>query len=184
MDAGGCVFQGPNIVITQIPEAVLTTTVVNESAPNANNGSIDLSVSGGAGGNSYVWSNGATTQDLTALGAGTYSVTVTDIMGCTQTTSATVGTMVGTTETALFEQFLLSPNPTVGPALLSLKLHKSAAIRVEVRDLAGRVVLKNPLLEASTLNLPIDLGSSSAGVYSISVWIDNQVFVHKLVVVR
>jgi hypothetical protein len=50
--------------------------------------------------------------------------------------------------------------------------------------LAGRVVLKNPLLEASTLNLPIDLGSSSAGVYSISVWIDNQVFVHKLVVVR
>jgi hypothetical protein len=184
-DAGGCVYQSPNIVIVQPPIAVLTTTVVNESAPNANNGAIDLTVSGSTGPFSYAWSNGATTQDLTGLGDGTYTVTVTDAStGCTKTASATVGTMVATEETAFFEQFLLSPNPTEGHALLSLKLHKSAAIRIEVRDLAGRLILDNPPLETSVLNLPLDLSNSPAGVYSVSVWIENQAFVRKLVVLR
>ena len=54
-------------------------------------GSIDLSVSGGSGSYSYLWSNGTTTQDLTSLSAGTYSVTVTDnICGNTETTSVTI----------------------------------------------------------------------------------------------
>ncbi|MFN8298189.1 MAG: hypothetical protein U0T75_03715 [Chitinophagales bacterium] len=37
----------------------------------------DITVGGGAGTITYAWSNGATTEDLTGLGAGSYSVTVT-----------------------------------------------------------------------------------------------------------
>ena len=54
-------------------------------------GSIDLSVSGGSGSFSYLWSNGATTEDLTSLSAGSYSVTVTDNnWGCTATATIIV----------------------------------------------------------------------------------------------
>lgn len=50
--------------------------VSNTSAQCGSNGAIDISVSGGVPPYNYIWSNGSTTQDLTNLTAGTYSVTV------------------------------------------------------------------------------------------------------------
>ncbi len=47
-------------------------------------------MSGGSGSYTYSWSNGATTQDLTSLSAGTYTVTVTDAV-CSITSTSTVG---------------------------------------------------------------------------------------------
>ncbi|MCX6257270.1 MAG: right-handed parallel beta-helix repeat-containing protein, partial [Bacteroidia bacterium] len=44
-------------------------------------GSIDITVSGGTTPYYYIWSNGPTTQDLTGLCAGTYTVTVSDSGG-------------------------------------------------------------------------------------------------------
>jgi gliding motility-associated-like protein len=48
----------------------------------ANSGAIDLSVSGGTPGYTYLWSNNATSQDIQSLTAGLYSVLVTDQNGC------------------------------------------------------------------------------------------------------
>ncbi|MBK6995393.1 MAG: T9SS type A sorting domain-containing protein [Lewinellaceae bacterium] len=182
-DAAGCtaVFG----VTLQIPPAIATTAVItNESAPNANNGAINLTVVGGTAPFAYLWSNGATTEDLTALLGGTYTVVVTDANGCTQTGSYTVLTTSSTTEDAYFALFQLSPNPTEGLTMLSLKLHQSEEIRIEVYDMSGRLILENPTLETDALNLPIDLSNQPAGMYSVSVWIDNQVFVRKLTVMR
>jgi gliding motility-associated-like protein len=43
-----------------------------------NNGAINLTSSGGNGAHSYSWSDGSTSEDLSDLGPGSYSVTVTD----------------------------------------------------------------------------------------------------------
>ena len=54
-------------------------------------GAIDLTVLGGSGSFSYVWSNGSTSEDLTSLSAGIYTVIVTDDnFGCIDTASVTI----------------------------------------------------------------------------------------------
>jgi hypothetical protein len=45
---------------------------------------------GGTGSYTYLWSNGATTQSITSIPAGTYTVTVTDANGCMTTASCSV----------------------------------------------------------------------------------------------
>jgi len=90
---GNC-HPSASITIQVNPTIVLSTSVTNVTC-NSGNGSVDLSVANSSGRTfSYTWSNGATTQDLAAVGAGTYSVTVTETTtgssGCTASTSATV----------------------------------------------------------------------------------------------
>ena len=55
-----------------------------------NDGSIDLTVTGGVAPYSYSWNNGSTDEDLTGLTVGTYDVTVTDDNGCTVQSSIDV----------------------------------------------------------------------------------------------
>lgn len=56
----------------------------------AKNGNIDITVKGGSGIYTYIWSEGSTTQDLMEVADGTYVVTVTDeASGCKSTYSAT-----------------------------------------------------------------------------------------------
>ncbi len=89
-DAHNCTAQKV-IQITQ-PDALTASiiAVVKEQCIEQNNGSINLSVSGGTPPYAFMWSNGATTEDISGLSAGTYSVLVTDAHGCEASDSATV----------------------------------------------------------------------------------------------
>ncbi len=78
------------VTITE-PSAISASAVATaESCDGANDGSISLTVSGGTSGYSFNWSNGATSQNISGLADGSYTVTITDANNCTQTASATV----------------------------------------------------------------------------------------------
>jgi L-ascorbate metabolism protein UlaG (beta-lactamase superfamily) len=68
----------------------VSSAITNVSIFGASDGTITLTVTGGTGTYTYAWSNGAITKDLSAVAAGTYSVTVTDSEDNSETHSATV----------------------------------------------------------------------------------------------
>jgi hypothetical protein len=88
-DANGCTASA-SATITE--PTVLTVGVVASnyngygvSCFQSTDGSADATANGGVAGYSYSWDNGSSSEDLSGLGAGSYSVTVTDANGCTAT---------------------------------------------------------------------------------------------------
>jgi hypothetical protein len=64
-------------------EPILTPSV----SCGGTQGSVQLTVTGGTPPYTYLWSNGATTQNISNLVPGTYSVTITDAILCTKASS-------------------------------------------------------------------------------------------------
>lgn len=62
--------------------AISNAVITEESCTVGMDGAIDIDIVGGTGLFQYNWSNGATTEDLSQLAGGTYSVIITDGQGC------------------------------------------------------------------------------------------------------
>ncbi|MCF8220304.1 MAG: gliding motility-associated C-terminal domain-containing protein [Cryomorphaceae bacterium] len=88
-DQNGCTING-NATITEPSILSLSASVTNALCNGANNGGIDLTVTGGTSGYTYSWNNGIQTEDQANLNAGSYSVVVTDNNGCSSSQSYTV----------------------------------------------------------------------------------------------
>ncbi len=103
-DENGCTAAASTTVSQPTQLTASITAQTNVSCKNGSDGSATVTANGGTTGYTYAWSNDANTQTISALTAGTYSVTITDAKGC-----STVVTTEITEPTALTTS--LSANP-------------------------------------------------------------------------
>ncbi|HMG89630.1 MAG TPA: hypothetical protein VK589_06210 [Chryseolinea sp.] len=88
-DASGCT-RVLDFAILAPPPIIVTSAISNPLCGAEGSYAIDLTVSGGKPSYSFLWSNGATTQNLTGLNSGSYSVAITDAGGCVTNKQFTV----------------------------------------------------------------------------------------------
>lgn len=103
-DANTCISTG-TVTITDPSSITITANSNSATCNGGSNGSINITASGATSPYSYVWSNGSTTEDVSGLVAGNYSVVVFDAKGCSDTTAI-----------AIFQPTLLTLSISVTPA--------------------------------------------------------------------
>jgi len=88
-DNNGCTTQ-TTITITEPSVLSLTLTPTNLLCNNISTGSVNSNVLGGTPNYSYSWNTTATTNNISSLAIGNYSLTVTDNNGCSILASTTI----------------------------------------------------------------------------------------------
>lgn len=89
-DAKGCSVVKTAVVGAGPAASNILINATNASCYNSNNGVAIANVNGGSTPYTYQWSNGGTSQTISGLSAGTYSVVVTNADGCVKTEAVTI----------------------------------------------------------------------------------------------
>lgn len=161
-DTNDCVFS-QSFNLTCPPPLVLgpiTATPNPCNSPESGQGAIDLTVSGGFGSYVFVWTGPSCTpcvsEDLTGLNSGIYSVTVTDMHGCSQSANVNVG---------------ISPGITINGTTTNATCFNgcNGSISVDVSSQSGGPFGYSWTFDGAPFSADEDISGLCAGVYQLTV---------------
>lgn len=89
-DVVNCSIVADTFFILEPEELIISTDATHETGDDTNDGTASVTPDGGTPPYEFLWSNDETTQTITNLSPGTYTVTVTDANGCEKEDMAVV----------------------------------------------------------------------------------------------
>jgi PKD repeat protein len=170
-DANGCTATA-STTVNQPSEIFISGVVTYDNGTS--NGTIDATITGGTTPYaSTVWSNSATTEDISGLTSGTYTLTVTDANGCTKDTTFNMKSSVGIGEETL-NPFEIFPNPSNG----TFQVKGVDSYLISISDASGKLVYSTNANGLQNININF----VEAGVYMIRIEQDGFVYTEKLII--
>jgi hypothetical protein len=176
-DSSGC--KDTSTINVPEPLDIILTSVVTKASPAGNDGAIDLTVIGGTPGYSYLWSNSATTEDISGLAVGTYSVVVTDTNSCIDSLTTDVGSWEGVSSVKSELGFDVYPNPSKNGKVNIAVSGTNDLVYIEVLSSLGQHIYSE-----SSADQLITLDLEKEGVYLVKITVGNQVMFKRLVIER
>jgi hypothetical protein len=174
-DGNGC-FTDFTYTISEPSAIALFATAT--SADISNNGTIDLSISGGTPAYSIQWNNNETTEDLTNLAPGLYTVTVTDANGCQ---AATAGEVIFENTNTVSElennDWTIFPNPSNNDA--TIKWNNNKVDEIFITDSNGKMISKKSVLDLNEFQVE----NLESGIYFVNLFIQNEKIASKKLIV-
>lgn len=168
IDANGC----EALATVQLNEPLVLTNTIQQvqhpSCATCLDGSVQLAVSGGVFPYTYNWSNNTTSANLTNVGTGTYTVTITDANGCTTVDYVVLSSVTGLTTTNQSHPLKVYPNPSSGTFSIEGNLDSGTAAQIRVSNLLGQQLLEQTIV-GSTLNLVVTANTWENGIYIIEI---------------
>ncbi|HNQ61570.1 MAG TPA: T9SS type A sorting domain-containing protein [Bacteroidia bacterium] len=135
-----------------------------------------LVLDAGAGFSSYLWSDNSTSQTLAVTTAGTYSVLVTNSMGCENFDAIMVSFIqcpaIQTNNHIQYgnwQAFTVSPNPFRDQVTVNIAKIKDANVRILVLDVLGNQLYNSNEKSQYGYTKTIDLHQYSAGIYLMRI---------------
>jgi hypothetical protein len=165
-----------------VTSAMILAVVATDEVLGVANGSIDLTVTGNVGSQLFDWDNDGTgdyddLEDLSALSAGTYSVTVMDSIGCIDTVSVIIDNVTGINKVDI-EMINLYPNPSTGEFFVDLKNLETKSI--EVLNILGERV---EFVQFPSGLTRLSLAKQPAGSYLVSIIASGQT-INKMITIK
>jgi len=173
-----------SVTVNAIPNtlALQDVSIVND-ANNQNLGAINLNVNGGTAPLTFQWSNGQTTQNISGIGAGSYSCQVTDGNGCVKNFGPfEVANVSSADDLSWVSAFAVYPNPAKQTVNVDVQLVNKGDVQVSFVHAMGAQILSRTY-SGNVLD-QFDLTSFPAGVYQIILQGEGFVTSRKLVIVR
>jgi PKD repeat protein len=165
LDASQC-----QLVASVTLQQPIALTVMTASTPDmgGNQGTATATPAGGNGGYTY-------------LAAGSYTVIVTDSLGCSTTATVTVNFVVGVKSKLSTELFEVGPNPFADVLILRPTVPMRGQFVVHLVDIQGHIVYAKQLEANGLAPIPMPTVTVPDGIYLLMIMSDQGKLLKKIV---
>ena len=171
-DGRGCVINDSALIHEPSPLLIFSSSTPDDPNTSIGDGTGSVTASGGVLPYTVLWSDpfNQTTPTVSNLNTGNYTVTVTDLHGCSTSTVVFVSTDVGVDELVNTFDISIYPNPTSSSIYI---VGSSEKIDIKITDVLGNSVIEKNF-KAEENNRSIDLSGLSNSIYFCSIYVNKR----------
>lgn len=151
-----------SMFINEPTQIISADSVTNASSGTASDGAINLTVSGGTAGYTFLWSNMETTEDISGLFTGYYYVTITDANGCPLSDTIYVDFFDAVSGVKPYSSVKIYPNP----AKEVIFIENAENTSIEIYNILGNPVMKP---DKAKYLAGINLNGLTKGCYFVKI---------------